>query len=78
MEHLSLRDLIIMLNSLAASTCKFGVLKMAFSLFSKDPSEQISLLNISTNFQKQSFDIAVKLLISAFRKSQLVSTARKI
>ena len=59
MEHLSLCDLIIMLNSLLASTCKSGVLKMAFSLISIHPSEQIGLLNISTNFQKQSFGIAV-------------------
>ena len=48
-----------MLNSLPTSTCKFGVLKMVFSLFSRDPSEQIGLLNISTNFQKQGFGIAV-------------------
>ena len=59
MEHLSLCKLIIMLNSLPASTCKSGVLKMAFSLFSKYIKKQIGLLNISTNFQKQSFGIAV-------------------
>ena len=41
------------------STCKFGVLKMAFSLFSKDPSEQNPSVKLFTNFQKQSFGIAV-------------------
>ena len=40
MKHLGLRELIIMLNNLPASTCKFGVPKKAFSLFLKDPSEQ--------------------------------------
>ena len=59
MEHLSLRELIIMLNSLPASTCKFGVLKMAFSLFSKDPSEQNPYVKLLTKFQEQSFGIAV-------------------
>ena len=59
MEHLSLRELIIMLNSLPASTCKFGVLKMTFPLFSKDPSEQNPYVKLFTNFQKQSFGIAV-------------------
>ena len=48
-----------MLNSLLSSTCKFGVLKMAFSLFFKDPSNLIGLLNISANCQKQSFGITV-------------------
>ena len=52
MEHLSLRELIIMLNSLPASTCKFGVLKMAFSLFSKDPSET-RLLNYLQTFRSK-------------------------
>ena len=55
----------IILNSLPASTCKLGVLKMAPAFlfrklqFGEDPSIKIGLLKISTNFQKQSFGITV-------------------
>ena len=44
-----------MLNSLPASTCKFAVLKMAFSHFLKDPSNKIRLVNISTKLSESKF-----------------------
>ena len=59
MEHLNLHELIIMLNSLPASTYKFGVLKMAFSLFSKDPSEQNPSVKHIYKLSEAKFGIAV-------------------